>query len=200
MFNFKHFLARLVLAAAMIGAAGQAAAAPIYRVNIDTASLGTGSAYLGLYFLGLAGGPAATATVSDLTGALDGASDLFGSVSGSAPGPFMFSNANGGGELVQAIQLGGMFSFDVSFAMDLGSTGATFGWALFDDVQYLGANGDLGNVFLQPDAPGGAQTTLVTSGSPLGTVTVIPEPSTMALLMSALLIMLAWQAKGRRRD
>jgi hypothetical protein len=182
----------------MIGAAGQAAAAPIYRVNIDTASLGTGSAFLGLYFLGLDGGPAATATVSQLAGALDGAADLFGSVTGSAPGPFVFSNANGGGELVQAIQLGGMFSFDVSFAMDPGSTGTTFGWALFDAVQYLGVDGDLGNLFLQPAAPAGQQVIVAAPTTQLGGVTVIPEPSSALLMLAAMLAMLAiLSSKGK---
>jgi hypothetical protein len=199
MFNFKFILAGLVLAAAMIGAVGQAAAAPIYRVSIDTASLGSGSAYLGLYFLGLAGGPAATATVSDLTGALDGAADLAGAVSDSAPGPFVFSNANGGGELVQAIQLGGMFSFDVSFTMDAGDTGTTFGWALFDTVQYLGVDGDLGNLFLQPAAPVGQQVVVAAPATQLGGVTMIPEPSTVLLMLAAMLAMLALGSKEGRR-
>jgi hypothetical protein len=198
MFNIKHFLARLVLAAAVISASGAAAAAPIYHVDIDTTSLGSGPAYLGLYFLGLAGGPAASATVSHLSGVLDGAAELSGAVSGS--GPYLFTNTGGGGELVQAIELGGMFSFDVSFAIDPGNTGMTFGWALFDAVQYLGVNGDLGNLFLQPDAPAGAQVVMLLPAPQLSGVTAIPEPSTMALMLLALLVIPACHAKGKRRS
>lgn len=199
MFNFKHFFARLVVAAVLAGAWAQASAAPIYRVDIDTASLGSGSAFLGLYFLGLGGATAATATVQQLSGALDGAAELTGSVTGGSPGPFVFSNVNGGGELVQAIQLGGKFSFDVSFAMEAGNTGTTFGWALFDTMQYLGVDGDLGNLLLQPAAPLGEQVMVFDPAGQLSGVTVIPEPSTTALLAIAVLAMLAWRRAGADR-
>jgi hypothetical protein len=200
MFNFKHFLANVALAAAMIGACGQAAATPLsYHVDIDTATLGTGPAFLDLYFLGLAGAPAATATVDHLAGALDGAPDLLGMVTGSAPGPFVFGNAGGGGELVQAIQLGGWFRFDVSFTMAPGNTGTTFGWALFDTTHYLGVDGDLGNLFLQPDAAPGSQVLVAAPTTRLGGVTPIPEPSTAALMLAAMLALLAWRRQGARR-
>lgn len=199
MFNFTSFFVRLLLALSLCGAMGQAAAGPIYRVDIDTASLGTGSAFLGLYFMGLEGAPAASATVEHLAGALDGAASLSGSVSGSGSGPFVFSSVGGGGDLVQAIELGGKFSFDVAFAMAPGSTGMTFGWALFDSVQYLGANGDLGNLFLQPDAPLGEQVSWVIPSTGLSKLTVIPEPSTAALVAIALLAMLAWRREGAGR-
>lgn len=200
MFNFKHFLANLALAAAMVGACGQAAATPLaYRVDIDTALLGTGPAFLDLYFLGLAGAPDATATVNHLTGALDGAPDLTGMVTGGAAGPFVFSNAGGGGELVQAIQLGGTFGFDVSFTMAPGTTGTTFGWALFDTTHYLGADGDLGDLFLQPFAPSEQQVLVAAPATRVTSVTTIPEPSTAALMLVALLAMVARRGPGARR-
>ena len=199
MFNFKHFLANVALAAAMIGACGQAAATPLYHVDIDTATLGTGPAFLDLYFLGLDGAPAATATVSNLTGALDGTPDLTGTVAGTASGPFVFGNAGGGGELVQAIQLGGKFGFDVSFTMAPGDIGTTFGWALFDATHYLGADGALGNLFLQPFAPVGQQVLVAAPSTRVSSVAKIPEPSTAALMLVALLAMLAWRAQGARR-
>ena len=205
MFNFKQTLGHLMLAATLVGAAAQAAAAPIevgplYRVSIDTATLGSGPAYLGMYFLGLGGGAEATATVSGLTGALNGMPALTGSVTGAGAGSYVFSNANGGGDLVHAIQLGGMFNFDVRLATEAGSTGSTFGWALFDDVQYLGVNGDLGNLFLQPAAPVGQQVVLAAPITQLGGVTLLPEPSTAALMLVAMLALLAWQGQGGRRS
>ena len=199
MFKLKHILANLVLAAAAIGACGQASATPVYyHVDVNTASLGTGPAWLDLYFLGLAGAADATATVRHLDGALDGAPDLLGSVTSSAPGTYVFSNAGGGSELVQAIQLGGKFSFDVSFTLAPGTTGTTFGWSLFDTTHYLGVDGDLGDFLLQPDAPLAQQIFAVAPPAPLGGVTPVPEPATAALMAVAALAMLARRGRVAR--
>jgi hypothetical protein len=199
MIRFKHFLSWLALAAALTGTCGQAAATPLYHVDIDTASLGTGPAFLELYFLGLDGAPAATAIVSSLTGALDGAADLTGTVTGTAPGPVVFGNAGGGGDMVQGIQLGGKFGFDVSFTMLPGDIGTMFGWALFDTTHYLGADGDLGNLFLQPFAPAGQQILVAAPSTRVSSLTKIPEPSTAALMLVAVLAMGAWRRQGVRR-
>eukprot|EP01034_Spumella_vulgaris_P038448 gene38448-47474_t len=64
-----------------------------------------------------------------LTVALTGAAGVTGTVDGALPGPLVFSNANGGSELVHAITLGGVFSFDLTFLMGSGDVGSTFGWA-----------------------------------------------------------------------
>jgi hypothetical protein len=184
MSNLKDFLARLMLAVSLLCGAGAATAGPIYSVRIDTATLGGGPAYLGLYFIGLADAAQASATVSNLAGALAGPPDVTGSITGSLPGPLEFSNAGGGSELVQAITLGGVFSFDVTFMMGAGDAGTTFGWALFNDTSYLGADGDLGTVSLQPGAaPGGVY--LLANASPLSTVQAVPEPGTMWLMLLA---------------
>lgn len=62
MVDFRPFLANVALVAAMVGARGQAAATPLgYHVAINTATLGTGPAFLDLYCPGLDGAPAATA-------------------------------------------------------------------------------------------------------------------------------------------
>jgi hypothetical protein len=196
MFNFKHFLVGLALAAAAIGACGQAAAGPIYRVAVDTTSLGSGPAYLDMYFLALDGAPDATATVAHLTGALDGVADLTGTVTGGAPGPFVFGNAGGGGEVVQPIRLGGKFGFDVSFTTAPGDIGTTFGWALFDATHYLGVNGDLGHLFLQPGPAAGGQIVLDAPPGRLGGVTAIAEPPTAALMLVAMLAMVTWRGRG----
>ena len=197
--NFKHFVARLLLAASLAGSMATAGAGPIYHVDINTSSLGTGPAYLGLYFLGLAGADEATATVSKLTGAFSGPATFSGSVTGGAPGPLAFSNANGGGDWYQAIELGGMFSFDLSFMGGSGDTGAAFGWALFNDTQYLGVNGDLGNLFLQPGMPVDQQVAMALADTALSGVTVIPEPSTLALLLLAVLGWMALEARRKRQ-
>ena len=103
-------------------------------------------------------------------------------------------NANGGGELVQAIQLGGVFSFDVSFLMNAGNTGTTFGWALFDTTHYLGVDGDLGHFFLEPDAAIGNQVVVDNAAGQLSVVTEVMEPSTGVLVLVGMLAL-----AGRRR-
>jgi hypothetical protein len=197
MFNFKHFLARLLLAASLVAAMAPAGANPVYQVSIDTSSLGAGPAFLGLYFMGLDGATEATATVSKLDGAIWGPATLTGSVTGGAPGALSFSSLNGGGDWFQAIDLGGKFSFDVSFVLGAGTTGVTFGWALFDATHYLGVDGDLGNLFLNPDAPIGQQVTMALANTALSNVNVIPEPSTAALMLVAMLGWLGMRACKR---
>jgi hypothetical protein len=191
MFNIKHILARLLLAVSLAAAIAPAGAGPVYQVSIDTSSLGTGSAFLGLYFMGLAGAGEATATASKLDGAFWGPATLTGAVSGGVPGPLSFSSANGGGDWFQAIELGGKFSFDLSVAVGSGSTGMTFGWAVFDANHYLGVDGDLGNLFLNPDAPFGQQVTMALANTTLTSVNIIPEPSTLALMLFAMLGLMA---------
>jgi len=191
MSKFQTMLARLLLAAMLACGAGQAAAGPTYKVSIDTAALGTGPAFLGLYFMGLADATAASAIVGNLAGDLVGAPQVSGMVAGSAPGPISFSNANGGSDWVQQVMLGGMFSFDVYFLEGQGDVGSTFGWALFDDTHYLGADGDLGTVSVQPAMGGNAQFELATTGQ-LAAVQVIPEPGTAWLFLLAALPLLAF--------
>jgi len=192
----KGLLAKLLLAACVLGGAGQAGAAPRYTVTIDTATLGGGQAYLGLYFLGLADAAPATATVNNLAGAFSGQPQLTGSVTGMPPGPLVFSNAGGGGELVVTVSLGGMLSFDVGFTLGAGDAGTTFGWSLFNESSYLGTDGDLGTVSLQPDAASGAVFT-VNNASPLSHVQAVPEPSSVLMLLAGMLCLMA-HARRRR--
>lgn len=182
--NLKDFLARLMLAVFLTCGAGAASAGPIYSVSIDTSTLGGGPAYLGFHFNGLGNAAEASATVSNLTGALAGVAELTGTVAGMLPGPLVFSNANGGSELVQGITLGGVFSFNLSFVLGAGDAGTTFGWALFNDTSYLGADGDLGSVSLQPGTAQG-DVYLLANASALSSVQAVPEPATMWLMLLA---------------
>ncbi len=182
--NFKNLFAKLVLAVLLVSGGGQALAVPTFVVNIDTATLGTGPAYLGLYFAGLGGAAEATAIVSNLSGAFVGPAQSTGPVAGTLPGPLLFGNANGGSDFVQGITLGGLISFDLEFVMGVGDIGTTFGWALFNETNYLGADGDLGTVSIQPGAANGDVYTLV-DASALSDLRMIPEPSTIALMLLA---------------
>ena len=193
---FKNFAARLMLAAAMACAGGTALAAPVYHVVIDTASLGAGTAYLGLSFLGLDGADA-EATVTGFVGALAGPGAATGDVSGSLPNPLSFGSTGGGGDFVQSILLGGQFAFDVAFNVGTGDIGSAFSWALFNDTQYLGVDGDLGTIFLDPSAAPDLQVTLPQSNA-FSSVSV-PEPASTLLVLTSLALLALTSQRLRRR-
>ncbi|WP_169926788.1 NF038129 family PEP-CTERM protein [Massilia putida] len=89
--------------------------AQYHHVDIGTSALGTGTAYLGLDFLGVGGATPASATVGNLAGALLGSAAATESVTVGPAGALTFTSAAGGGDWYEAIQLGGRFGFDVGF-------------------------------------------------------------------------------------
>lgn len=194
--TFKNLAAKLMLAATMAWAGGAALAAPVYHVVIDTASLGAGTAYLGLSFLGLDGADA-EATVTGLTGALAGVGAATGDVSGSLPNPLSFGSAGGGGDFVQSIVLGGQFAFNVAFSIGTGDIGSAFSWALFNDTQYLGVDGDLGTIFLDPTAAPDLQVTLP-QWNAFSSVS-IPEPASTLLVLTSLALLALSSRRMRQR-
>ncbi|WP_395403613.1 NF038129 family PEP-CTERM protein [Pseudoduganella sp. UC29_106] len=108
----KRFILRLMLLLAFVGNAG---AAPIYQVSVNTAALSGFSGYLDFLFLGLATATPAQATVSNLAGDFTGADQVFGDVSGTAATGFVIGNSTGWNELALGANFGGLFTFDVEF-------------------------------------------------------------------------------------
>jgi hypothetical protein len=179
--TLKHRAARLLAAACMCLCAGAALAMPVHHVDIDTSTLGTGTAWFGMTFLSVGGATPASASVTNLAGDLLGAPVATGSVAGTAPGALTFTSDAGGGDWYQAIRLGGHVGFDVSFLSGDGSDGSTFSWSLFDDTHYLGVDGDLGSIALHPDAPPDGRLT-ITPANAFTTVRAVPEPTTLLLV------------------
>jgi hypothetical protein len=179
--TFKHRAARLLAATWMCLCAGAALAVPVHHVDIDTSTLGAGTAYLGLTFLSVDGATPASAAVTNLAADLLGVPVATGSVAGGPPGALTFTSAAGGGDWFQAIQLGGHVGFDVSFLFGAGSDGSTFSWSLFDDTHYLGVDGDLGSIALHPDAPPAERLTIAPDNA-FSAVRAVPEPSTLLLM------------------
>lgn len=173
--------ARLLAATWMCVCAGAALAVPVHHVDIDTSTLGTGTAYVGFTFLSVGGATAASASVTNLVADLLGTPVATGSVTGGPPGALTFVSDMGGGDWFQAIRLGGQVGFDVSFLFGDGSDGSTFSWSLFDDTHYLGVDGDLGSIALHPAAaPDGRLT--ATPDNAFSVVRAVPEPSTLLLV------------------
>lgn len=182
--TLKHHAARLLAAACMCLCAGAALAVPFvpyHHVDIDTTTLGIGTAWLGMDFLSVGGATPASATVSNLAGALLGTPVATGSVTTDPAGVLTFTSDAGGGDWFQAIQLGGHVGFDVSFLTGAGSDGSTFSWSLFDDTHYLGVDGNLGSIDLHPEAPADARLTIGPDNA-FSTVRAVPEPSTLLLM------------------
>ncbi len=181
MHSITHRAARLLAATWMCLCAGAALAVPVHHVDIDTSTLGTGTAYLGLTFLSVGGATPASATVTNLAADLLGVPVATGAVTGSPPGALTFTSDAGGGDWFQAIQLGGHVGFDVSFLFGDGTDGSTFSWSLFDDTHYLGVDGDLGSIALHPDAaPDGRLA--ISPDNAFSAVRAVPEPSTLLLV------------------
>jgi MYXO-CTERM domain-containing protein len=194
--------AAAALALALGCAGGQALAAPIYHVDIDTSSLSGQAGYLDFLFLGLANAAPAQATLTHFAGAFDAASFTYGDAAGAVGTAVMLGSGDGVTEYAQWARLGGRFSFDLSFdgpaAADTGSgifAGSTFTVALLDDAfHYLGASGDLVTISLKPGEPDA-----VHADAGFAAVSMVPEPSS-AWLGAAGLLLLAGARRRRHVD
>jgi len=188
MFNLKNLFTHALLALMLVTGAGAASAGPTYHVTIDTAGL-SGSGVLDFLFSGDASSAgAATATLSNFSGAFAGATP-YGDVSGDVGTSLVFDNVNGYAELLQLVNLGGQFGFDLRFDLAPLGDGTSFSFALYDPAftSYLGINGDLAKFELIPGSPIG-----VSADNALSTTTIaseVPEPASLASLALGLALM-----------
>jgi hypothetical protein len=192
MFNIKSMLSRSLLALALVSGAGAAVAGPTYHVSIDTAALGTGTAYLDLSLGALEGAAPVSATLSHFTGVFGDFTDRVGASSGTVDGSVVLDNSETWSDLFQEIVLSGLFSFDVSFDGSGSGSGAgtTFGAALFggDMSTNLGLPGYLVQIDLLPGvddvlSPANAYASVTPA------VTDVPEPGELAMLLTGLGLM-----------
>lgn len=188
MFNMKNLLLRALLALSIAVGAPAALAGPMYRVAIDTSSL-SGTGFLDLGFLSLADAGSAQATVRNFSGDFLAHSEAIGDVSGNIIDGVRFGNGELDNLFDQAVNFGGLFSFDVSFDLLPTHSGVTFAVALMNDAldAYLGADVHL----LTIDLASGLPVDLTVFAPALADATElaeVPEPAAWLLLAAGLLL------------
>ena len=204
MFNLKNLASAGALACTLFTASAQAA--PIYHVSLDTAGQ-SGQGLMDFTFLANLGAPAATALVSNFSGAFGAQFDRSTSLTGGLPGAVSFSNQNGGDYLTHYVQLGGLFSFDVSFAGSFATTesidASQFNVTLYDDLLsgYIGAPGSFVEFSLLPQIGGVAGQILANAPNPMASLSQaaeVSEPGSMWTVLTALAIF-GWSLRRQPR-
>ena len=174
---------------------GTAMAGPIYRITLDTGGL-SGTGWLDLQFNPGPGAAPGLATVSNFAGALDTALVPLGdgAVSGSLPGTLVMANTTAFNAVLQALVLGGSFSFDVQFS---GGAGALFALGLYgpDQMTPFGSADPFTGTLLQIGLGEGQG--VVLSDAALAAVQAVPEPDGLLLLAIGLAALMAAAASRR---
>jgi hypothetical protein len=199
--NFSNFIrhALLALALAATSLAAQAGVIPAYKVTITTTAAAGSSGFLDFQFAGL-GGPFALATISNLTGALNGI-DHSADAGTVTDGAGLFTMANDGAYRSYAADFGGVFSFDLAFSGDFLTTDS-FDVSRFSvaalDADFLSIGGQEFALTFELFSPQNGQgpSVGVDADARLASVTLVPEPSQLLLFLTG--IALAGAALRRR--
>ena len=214
-------LRNFILYAALGAAAGAlaampAAAAPItYAVSVDTSSISTQTGWIDIQFN--PGGLSQSAFVTIAGFATDGTlaagtEIVTGDVSGVLPGTLTITNSTAFNDYFQQMVFGSTITFELAFdgpalaTPDGVSTAASaFALAFYDDTQV--------NPLLSADPQGFAAiidvnldgtTTVTTAPATIGglsavTITAVPEPAGLPVLLAGLAGLLAGTARPRMR-
>ncbi len=187
MFKLKHFVQHAFLALALAFGSTAAIAGPTYSVAINTASF-TGAGVIDFSFLSAVGADQTTASLSNFGGAFGLELDRFGNVVGDTATSLVFTNSDGFNYLALDAMFGGMLSFNITF--DDGFVGpdqATFAVSLYDSIgDFLSSPVQFSLVPGQGNALSSIE--LMVDGS-LARVAVVPEPSDLLLMLTALALL-----------
>jgi hypothetical protein len=196
----RQLLRRMALALTVAACCAPASAGLIH-VSIDTSSFGVSSGYIDMEFSTFAGGPLSMATVSNMMGFAP-TPDIQWGMEGAA-GNFLF-RSDTVNLLSHAASFGGVLSFDLAIDGEDDPTGtlvSAFKVAAFDGVNYLGnfdpATGALAT-FLWTPSPTANGTGAISFDIADASVTVVPEPADVLLMVIGLAAMML--ALRRRRS
>lgn len=188
MFNFTNLMRKALLAMALVVSSGAALAGPTYLVTMHTQAYSGESGLLDFSLGGSADSPLAIAKLWNFNGAFSDEFDRTSNVDGSLDGAITMDNTRASNYWTQGVILGDDFSFNVQFSGDFETVDSAWStlfavvlydaslsemWAIPAQFELLSAfNGDPAAVLITADAD--------------TSVTVIPEPSQLLLMLSAL--------------
>ena len=189
MTNVKTILRQCLLAVALAGTSVAALAGPTsFHVDLNTAGI-VNPQFIDLFFSRADGATAATATVSNFSGAFGAVDYVEGGITFGSGGSIVFDNSMFANIVDFAATFGGHFGFDVSFASDFINGNSVDGSTFAVSVLDAGLN-PLGGTLAQFDLFGSAGVN-VTANSNLVAITAlsptaVPEPSELLLMLTGL--------------
>lgn len=206
----RHFRAAVAIVFVGLVLCGVASASAVsYHFTVNTTSISGQPGWLDFQFNpGTLGSQAATATVSNFSGAtLDtGTEQLTGNVTGTLPGPLAFDNGTPYNDYFQSLTFGNSLTFDLHLAGPAltapdGSSlsGSLLALSLFDSsvsnaLLTNSPDGDLLRVDVNLDGTT-ALTTYDADGNGTPSAVHVPEPAGLGLLATGALALLAFRKR-----
>ena len=196
--NLKNLFIRALLALCIVSAAPAVLAGPTYRVALDTTTWQGESGYLDLSYGGLIGSATGTAVASNFTGNFDDSVEVYfdNLASGTRAGGFTLISSENLAFVSQAVNFGGVFTFDLRFDTLGEGLAADFGVGL-TDLDFNALEGFSGFTFTL--LPGEDMALPVDPAPGIGGVVAIPEPGEWLLMATGLILLGATRRLSARR-
>lgn len=186
-------------------------AAMIYHVNVDTTALTATTGFLDLQFNPGGGGAAGAQVVLNgwsSDAGLSAGATYDGSVTGALPGSLTFLNGQALNALLQPLAYGSHIQFDLVFSgayeSQSAGVGTRFSLALLDNAYDSLLTTDSSGTVLQFELSDNGVTVPMTfasdvsGGTPVSTVSAVPLPAALPLLLLGLMTLGASRVTRRR--